>query len=151
MTDSTGKGVLEAAGFIQVADGGRPGDLAGLLDVTNVERLAEALAERLPNGTDGLVSGFDSTDVLIAHTISRLSSLPRVLIYDVEGVAQARGRLSTGSHACLVAGSFSSPWVLDEFEAICGTWSVVPMGAVVAVDLLPEPDFRVRSLIRPSW
>jgi hypothetical protein len=151
MTDSTGEGVLVAAGFIQELDGGRPGDLAGLLEVANVERLAEALAERLPSGTQGLVSGFDGTDVLIAHTISRLRNLPRVLIYDVEGRAEALGHLPAGSHACMVAGSFSSPWVLDEFEGICRTWSVVALGAVVAVDLLAQPDPRVRSILRPSW
>lgn len=151
MTDSTGEEVLVAAGFIQALETGRPGDLAGLLEVANVERLAEALVERLPSGTQGLVSGFDGTDVLIAHTMSRLRSLPRVLIYDVEGRAQALGHLPAKSRACLVAGSFSSPWELDEFEGICKAWSVITLGAVVALDLLAQPDPRVRSILRPNW
>ena len=82
--------------------------------------------------------------------MSRLGHLPRVLIYDVEGRAHALGHLPAGSHACLVGGSLSTPWVLDEFEGICREWSVVPLGAVVAVDLLAQPDPRIRSILRPT-
>lgn len=127
-----------------------PGDQTGLLDPAATEPLVARVVDVLPEAFSGLAIGEGTADVLIGYLAARHRGRPLASVTNMDGMVEVRGELPGSGDIWLLVTFLDEAATIAEFEAACRRAGATPAGVVALVDRLPEPDGRVRSLVRWS-